>query len=100
MAVAAEPSDPARNLQGLVLVPRDRIPADGSGFQAFAFYTGDAALTSSQMTPPYPAWLAEEADGYASIAGDIEDLLESLTVTVEPTVCDGFSFYSISGERP
>jgi hypothetical protein len=100
LAVSAEPSDPARNLQGLVLVPRDRIAVNGSGFEAFAFYTGDAALTSSQMAPPYPAWLAEEVDGYASITGDMEDLFGGLTVTVEPTVCDGFSFYSISGERP
>lgn len=98
--VTAEPSDPARNLQGFVLVPRDRIAQDGSDFLAFAFFTGDAALTSALITSPYPVWLTEEAGGYASIARDLEDLLGGLTVAVETSICDGFSFYSISGERP
>lgn len=97
--VIAEASDPARNLQGFVLVPRDRVAQDGSDFLAFAFFTGDAALSSTQMTLPYPVWLIEEAGGYASIAGEMEDLFGGLIVTVEPTICDGFSFYSISGER-
>ncbi len=100
LEVIAETSDPARNLQGFVLVPRERIAQDGSGFVAFAFFTGDAALTSAQITPPYPVWITEEAGGYASIADDIDDLFGDLVVTVDTTICDGFSFYSISGERP
>lgn len=100
LEVIAETTDPVRNLQGFVLVPRDRIAQDGSDFLAFAFFTGEAALSSAQMTPPYPVWLTEEVGGYASIADEVEGLFGDLSVTVEPTVCDGFSFYSISGERP
>lgn len=100
LEAVAETSDPARNLQGFVLVPRDRIAQDGSDFLAFAFFTGNAALTSAQMTPPYPVWLTEEVGGYDSIAADMENLFGGLTVAVDTTICDGFSFYSISGERP
>ncbi|UWQ95494.1 hypothetical protein K3728_17765 [Rhodobacteraceae bacterium M385] len=98
--VEATPSNPSRNLQSLVLVPRDRVANDGSSFEAFAFIANDFALTDADMVPPYPNWLTNEVGGYASLDRDIETLFGDLTITVQTTACDGFSFYSISGERP
>ena len=98
--VTAEASDPSRNLQSLVLVPRDRIAEDGSSFAAFAFFAGDPALATENMVPPYPAWLTQERGGYASIERDMESLLSGLAISIDTTICNGFAFYTILGERP
>ncbi|TCP39607.1 hypothetical protein [Rhodovulum marinum] len=91
----AEPSDPRRNLQALILVPRDRI--SGAAFTAFAIFAGDPVVTGALFAPPLPDWLTGAAGGYPSLAADLDALVARSDITVTTTRCPDFTFAIIEG---
>lgn len=96
IGIEATPSDPNRNLQALVLVPRDRIAAKGAEFIAFVFVVGDPVVTTELLEEP-PEWLKNELGGYASLAIDLDLLTSQSNIAVHSTTCPGFSYSIIEG---
>lgn len=96
MDIVVEASDARRNMQALVLVPGDRVDSRGASFTAFAFFAGEAVLTTDILRDP-PAWLVDETGGYADLSEEWQRLLERSDVGISSTECDGFSFSIIEG---
>lgn len=94
-SISAEVSDPHRNLQALILVPRDRL--SGTDFTAFAVFAGDPVVDTDLFVPPLPDWLTEGAGSYPSLSDDLTTLIDRFEITVTSTVCPGFSFAEIEG---
>lgn len=97
MTVSVSEADPTRNLLSLVLVPRDRLAADGDGFVAYAVFAGTPVLTTEMLNRPYPEWMTQETGGFASLERDLGLLFGDSTVDLGVTQCDGFAFYTITG---
>lgn len=94
--IGAAPSDPRRNLQALVVVPRDRISNNGADFTVFAIFVGQPAVTSALLANP-PTWLKDETGGYSSLEADLNRILSISNITVQSTECEAFTFSEIHG---
>ena len=94
--IATEPSDPRDNLQALILVPRDRISADGAEFTVFAFFVGAPFVHDLLFADP-PDWLVQPAGGYATLDPDLSALRDRSAISVSHTQCADFSFSVIKG---
>lgn len=94
--IAAAHSDPRRNLQALVMVPRDGLSPDGTDFTVFAVFHGAPVVSDALFANP-PDWLLQDTGGYDSLAPDLSRITSGSDIAVTSIVCPDFTVSTIEG---
>lgn len=89
-------SEPRRNLQALMLVPRDGVSPDGTDFTVFAIFHGAPVVSDALFANP-PDWLLQETGGYDSLAADLNRITSGSEIAVTSLVCPDFTVSTIEG---